>query len=331
MFNIVKPGTNFDFVGKRHIWVGISAVGMIAAFAMLFTKGLNYGIDFTGGAEVQVKTNADWDIGKVRGLLEKSGIVDPKVQQVGDPSAHEFIVKAKGAETGDAAAEEKALDAVSKQLTGLFTQTFGDGSVLRVDVVGPQAGGLLRKKGFLAMFYALLAILVYVAIRFDTRYAPGAVIALFHDSVITLLVFILTGKQFDLTILAAILALIGYSNNDTIIVFDRVRETTHQHPNMTIEQVVNRAINETLGRTIVTSLTTFLTVSALWWFGGSVLENFAFCLMVGIVVGAYSSVFIASALVITLTKYQQKRDQKMKMSGGKRKRYEVRGEPKFQN
>jgi preprotein translocase subunit SecF len=186
--------------------------------------------------------------------------------------------------------------------------------------------------GFLSMFYALLCILVYVTIRFDYRYSPGAVLALFHDSVLTLGIFILTQKQFDLQILAALLALIGYSNNDTIIVYDRVRETVHQHPELSIDQAVNRAINETLGRTILTSLCTFFTVFALWIFGGKVIEDFAFTLVVGIVVGAYSSIFVASSLVIFMTQYHERRAVKLKLNGGKRKKkaVTVRPEPKFQ-
>jgi preprotein translocase SecF subunit len=146
---------------------------------------------------------------------------------------------------------------------------------------------------------------------------------------ITIGIFILTQKQFDLQILAAILALIGYSNNDTIIVFDRVRETLHNHPNMGIHQAVNRAINETLGRTLLTSIATFLTVFSLWMFGGKVIENFAFTLMIGIVVGAYSSIFIASALVVYMTEWQEKRSGHAR-SKGKKKSYSVRPEPKFQ-
>src|SRR6185437_16537469 len=178
----------------------------------------------------------------------------------------------------------------------------------RSDVVGPAAGDQLRLSGFLSMIYALLCILIYVTIRFDARYSPGAVLALFHDSVITLGIFIVLQKVFDLQILAALLALIGYSNNDTIIVYDRVRETTHQHPELSIEKAVNRAVNETLNRTILTSLCTFLTVFSLWLFGGKVIEDFAFTLLVGIVVGTYSSIFIASSLVIYITHYHDKRE-----------------------
>jgi preprotein translocase subunit SecF len=326
MLELIKPGTQFDFVGKRRIWMGISLVAVILTFTLLFTKGLNYGIDFTGGAEVQLHIPKAWDIGKLRDELENGGIKGLKVQQIGVPEASQFLIKAQG--------DEHSLNQVSRQVADILGKTLkqGDFEIQRVDVVGPAAGSSLRMSGFLSMFYALLCILVYVTIRFDYRYSPGAVIALFHDTVITLGIFILTQKQFDLQILAALLALIGYSNNDTIIVYDRVRETVHQHPNLTIAQAVNRAINETLGRTILTSLCTFFTVFALWLFGGKVIEDFAFTLMVGIVVGAYSSIFIASSLVILITEYHDKRVMKQKASGAKAKKRSVniRPEPKFQ-
>lgn len=305
MFEIIRPGTQIDFVGKRHIWVGISIAAMIATFTMFFTKGLNYGIDFTGGAEVQIKVPDGWDIGRVRSEMEQGGIKGLRVQQIGDAIAHQFLIKAQG--------DEGSLNQVSKQVETALSKTLkpGEFEIQRADVVGPAAGSSLRMSGFLSMFYALLCILIYVTIRFDYRYSPGAVLALFHDTVITVGIFIITQKQFDLQILAALLALIGYSNNDTIIVYDRVRETLHQHPGLTIEQGVNRAVNETLGRTTLTSLCTFFTVFALWVFGGKVIEDFAFTLMVGIVVGTYSSIFIASSLVIFITNYHDKSAKKI--------------------
>ena len=257
----------------------------------------------------------------LRKILKKEGVQGLKVQQIGEPTDSEFLVRAKG--------DGESLNQVSAHIDLIFSKNFSkdEYQIKRADVVGPAAGSVLRKKGFLALFYALLVILIYVAVRFDSRYAPGAVIALFHDSLLIVGIFIITGKQFDLTILAAILALIGYSNNDTIIVFDRVRETIHLHPKLSIEDAVNRAINDTLGRTIVTSLTTFFVVTSLWVFGGAVIENFAFTLMCGVVIGTYSSVFIASSLVVFITRFQE--GQKSKVKGVKpRKHFEVRPEPK---
>jgi preprotein translocase subunit SecF len=309
MFHLIRPGTNIDFVGKRTLWMGISIAAIILTFILFFTKGLNYGIDFTGGAEVQIKTPSSWDIGKVRTEMENGGLKGVKVQQIGIPQDSQYLIKAQG--------DEKSLNQISMTVQDILKKSLkpGEFEVQRVDVVGPAAGSSLRTSGFLSMFYAMICILIYVTIRFDYRYSPGAVAALFHDSVITLGVFIITQKQFDLQILAALLALIGYSNNDTIIVYDRVRETIHAHPELSIDKAVNRAVNETLGRTLLTSLCTFLTVFALWAFGGKVIEDFAFTLMIGIVVGTYSSIFIASSIVIIITHRNEKRMAQMKASG----------------
>jgi preprotein translocase subunit SecF len=231
--------------------------------------------------------------------------------QIGEKSESEYMIRAQD--------EGKDLNQVVSQITQTLAEDLpaGEFEVKSADIVGPSAGGLLRKNGFLAMFYALIAILLYVAIRFDFRYAPGAVVALLHDTVIVVGVFIVTQKEFDLTVLAAILALIGYSNNDTIIVFDRIREVMKLSPGKSIEQVVNESINQTLGRTFMTSFSTFLSVAALWLFGGHVLEPFAFALMVGIVVGTYSSVFIASSLVVVL---YHRRERQAKLGRNKKQR-----------
>lgn len=332
MFQLIRPGTNIDFVAKRHIWAGISILAIVATLILFFTKGLNYGIDFTGGAEVQIKTPTSWDISEVRKQMEAGGLEGIRVQQIGEAGAgggNSYLLKTQG--------DESTLNRVSDKVEGVLKKSFkpGDYELERVDVVGPAAGSSLRMSGFLSMFYALLCILIYVTVRFDLRYSPGAVLALAHDSIITIGVLIATQKQFDLQILAALLALIGYSNNDTIIVYDRVRETTQNHPGMTIEQAVNRSINETLGRTILTSATTFFTVFALWALGGKVIEDFAFTLMVGIIVGTYSSIFVASTIVIMLSHYYDKRAARMKSGGmtngaGKKHQVTIRPEPKLQ-
>jgi preprotein translocase subunit SecF len=329
MFELIRPGTNIDFVGKRTLWAGLSVAAIVLTIVLFFTRGLNYGIDFTGGAEVQIKTPMTWDITKVRNEMESGGLKNVKVQQIGETGQHQFLIKAQG--------DASSLNKVSQFVTDILNKSLksNEYEIQRVDVVGPAAGSSLRMSGFLSMFYALLSILVYVTIRFDYRYSPGAVLALFHDSMITLGVFIVTQKQFDLQILAALLALIGYSNNDTIIVYDRVRETTHAHPELSIDKAVNRAVNETLARTLLTSLCTFFTVFALWALGGKVIEDFAFTLMVGIVIGTYSSIFVASSIVIMITHYYEKRAALMKSSGisngaGKRRPVTARPEPKLQ-
>jgi preprotein translocase subunit SecF len=323
MFHIIKPGLRIDFMSKRKLWAGLSLLFIVGTFVLLFTKGLNYGIDFTGGAEVQVQVPQTWDIGKVRNALSDGGLKNFKVQQIGTAADSQYLVKAQG--------DESNLNEVAMQVDSILKKSVTEGKheIQRVDVVGPAAGSSLRISGILSMIYALLGIMIYVAIRFDIRYAPGAVLALFHDTMLVIGIFIFTQRQFDLQVLAAILALIGFSNNDTIIVFDRIRETLHTNPNANIVEAVNQSINETLGRSILTSFMTFLTVFSLWVLGGKALEDFSFTLMVGILIGTYSSIFIASSLVVYITEYQLKRAQKLKTTGGKKRTYAVRPDPKF--
>jgi preprotein translocase subunit SecF len=325
MFEIVKPGTHIDFMKYRRFWTWFSSSLTVATLALFLFKGLNYGIDFTGGAEVQVEVPKSWDIGKVRNALSDGGLDNFKVQQIGVPEDSQFLIKAQG--------DESSLNLVSAKIDGILKKEITDGEhqIQRVDVVGPAAGSTLRMSGFLSMFYALIGITIYIALRFDIRYAPGAIISIFHDALLVIGVFILMQKQFDLQILAAILALIGFSNNDTIIIFDRIRETRALNPNMDIVRSVNQALNETLGRTILTTVSTFVCVFALWVFGGKTLEDFAFALVVGTVVGAYSSIFVASPLVISLVEFYDRREAKMKASGkaNKKRTYTVRPDPKF--
>ncbi|OFZ18579.1 MAG: protein-export membrane protein SecF [Bdellovibrionales bacterium GWB1_55_8] len=310
MFQLIRPDTNYDFVGKRFIWAGISGAAVLLTIVLFFTKGLNYGIDFTGGAEVQVRVPQNWEIGMVRSAIEQGGLEGARVQQIGEPAAHEFLIKAQG--------DASTLNQVSGQVEAAISKQLkpGEYEIQRVDVVGPAAGKSLRMSGFLSMFYALLAILIYVGIRFDIRYAPGLVVALFHDAIIVIGIFIVTGKQFDLQILAALLALIGYSCNDTIVIYDRIREVLQIHPGMKIEVAVNKAVNETLGRSILTSVVTLLTVVALLFFGGNVIHDFAFALTVGIIAGCYSTIFVASPFVIAISNYYDKRLAKQQGSSG---------------
>ncbi len=304
MFEIISHKTNINFVGRRHIFISLSIIAVIATIVLLFTKGLNYGIDFKGGAEVQIHFSEDMDVGSLRKDLEDAGLRHLTIQALGTDGKtgnREFLAK-MGVEDSNL---QKVGDRVEQALLAKMPKEKFE--VQRVDVVGPQAGEQLRKSGFLSMLYALLCIFIYVAIRFDSRYSPGAVMALVHDSFITLGIFVITQKEFSLQILAAILTIIGYSNNDTIIVFDRVRETLRNFPNKSLEENVNRSINETLGRTILTSLCTFLVTAALYVFGGGVIRDFAFTMSIGIVVGTYSSIFIASPILIYIAHWQERR------------------------
>jgi len=304
MLEIIPKNTKFDFAGKIYFFLGLSTLLILGSITLLFVKGPNYGIDFTGGAEVQLQFKTPTNIGDLRGTLESGGFKNLTIQQLGESNANEFLVKLRG--------DDENLQKISEKTENILTQKFQkqDFEIQRVDVVGPQAGSELRKSGFLSMFYALLCILIYVAIRFDMRYSPGAVLALFHDSMITMGILILMEREFNLQIIAAILAIIGYSNNDTIIVFDRIRESIQLYPNNSIEANVNRSINETLSRTLLTSLTTLLVVIALMVLGGGVIKDFAITMFIGILVGTYSSIFIASPILILLTRLKERRNKK---------------------
>lgn len=318
MFHIISPNLKIDFVSRWKFWISLSGVAIAAVLVLFFVKGLNYGIDFTGGAEVKVKVPETWTTDSIRGVLSEKGLAAAKIITIGVPSDHEFLIRVQQ--------ESQEITTVATAITQALESAAAnkaDVVVKSADVVGPSAGGVLRANGLLAAFYALLSILIYVAIRFDFRFAPGAVLALFHDSVLVLGVFMVFGVEFDLTVLAALLALIGYSNNDTIIVYDRVREQTKLNPNLSIEQVVNMSINQTLGRTLMTSFLTLVTVVALYFFGGSVLKPFALTYIIGIFVGTYSSIFIASSVVIALTHYQEKK----RKSGHTKKRRQVKLAP----
>lgn len=314
MLEIIPKNTNIDFVGKRHICLALSFIMIAAAFALFFVKGPNYGIDFTGGAEIQLQFKKDFELGELRDTMEKAGFKNLVIQQLGEGKTNNYLVKLSGDEAELQQIARKTEDTLA---TKMDKSQF---ELQRVDVVGPQAGSELRKSGFLSMFYTLLCILIYVAIRFDYRYSPGAVLALFHDSMITIGIFVIMQKEFSLQIVAAILTIIGYSNNDTIIVFDRIRETVKAYPNRPLEENINRSINETLSRTILTSVFTLLVVISLMVYGGGVIHDFAFTMFIGILVGTYSSIFIASPILIMLTKWQEKRDRGSKgraVLGGK--------------
>ncbi len=288
----IKPDINLDFVGKRTMAVMFSLLLILAGLVSLFLKGgPNYGIDFSGGTLVQVRfadpTGAA-EIKKALGELKLQGLT---VQRFGD-DANEYLLRAQ-----NTSAE---LEGMAQQVGGALEKVYGAGKVdiRRVEMVGPQVGKDLRKKGLMAILYAMIGILIYVTWRFEFRFAVGAILALVHDVLITLGAFSLTNKEIDLPIIAAFLAIIGYSLNDTIIVYDRIRENRGKMDKASFPEIINRSVNETLSRTILTSGTTLLVVLALFLFGGGVIHNFAFAMLVGIIIGTYSSIFVASPLLI---------------------------------
>jgi len=300
---IIKHDINIDFTGKRKLALLLSAVVILLGLASLVINGgPNYGIDFVGGTLVQVKFVEDTDAVKIKDSLASMDLGTVVVQSFGD-DANEFLIRVQETEKGKE---------LSGMISGSLNAVYGDGNVdiRRVEMVGPQVGKDLRQKGILSLVYAMIGILIYISWRFELRFAIGAIVALMHDVLITLGAFSLSGREIDLPIIAAFLAIIGYSLNDTIIVYDRIRENYGKHQKKGFNAVVNLSINETLSRTILTSGTTLLVVLALFVFGGGVIHNFAFAMLVGILVGTYSSVFVASPILIFWDDYR---------SGGQKK------------
>ena len=283
---------NFDFMRLRKPAMILSSVLLLVAVFSLFTMKLNVGIDFTGGSIIEVGYPQAVELEPIRNALEAEGFGDAIVQHFG--SASEVLIRLVPEEGKDKAE-------LSSQIIGLLeAASETDIDVRRVDFVGPQVGEELTEDGGLAVLYALIAILVYVAFRFEYRFSLGAVAALVHDVVITLGVFSVLQLDFDLSVLAAILAVIGYSLNDTIVVFDRVRENFRKIRKKTSIEVVNMSINQTISRTLMTSLTTLLVLLSLSFLGGEVIHAFSTALIIGVVVGTYSSIYVATTTALAL-------------------------------
>jgi preprotein translocase subunit SecF len=281
--------TSYPFMATRKRWYTVSAVLIVGSLVSLAIQGLNFGIDFTGGVVMEFAFPKAADLEKVRADLEGAGFGDAAVQSFG--TANDVLVRLLPEGKQDVnSIGQSVLAAVQAHDPGV--------ELRRTEVVGPQVGQELAEKGALAVLFTFLLILAYVAIRFQWKLGVGAIVAALHDPIIILGFFSVTGMVFDLPSLAAILAVIGYSLNDTVVVFDRLRERFLSIRKGTPEQVIDAAINETLSRTIMTSLTTMLTVLALLFFGGEILRGFSTALTIGIVVGTYSSIYIASALAL---------------------------------
>ncbi|MBK5944010.1 protein translocase subunit SecF [Halorhodospira halophila] len=283
---IFKNDPNFDFLGRRRIGFGLSAVLLVLSIGSLLWQGLNLGIDFTGGTLVEVGYEESVEVAEVEAALQGTDYADAQVLHFGSP--REIMVRIPPMEDLEQAA-------ISQEILAKLREAHDGVELRRVEFVGPQIGRELTEQGLLALLYALGGVLVYVAFRFEYRFALGAVAALVHDIVLILGFFSLTRLTFDLTVLAALLATVGYSLNDTIVVSDRIRENFLKVRKGTTEYVMNLAINQTLSRTLVTSFTTLLVVGALLFLGGETIHGFAMALLVGVLVGTYSSVFVASA------------------------------------
>lgn len=293
----------FDFVGQVVLFGFISVGLVVASLVVIFTKGLNYGIDFAGGTEIQVRFAQAVELDDVRKTVEGLGLNNVQVQSFTggtEKGGVELLVRFQSTE-GKTEKEtnegiKKAIESVTSTLQATFTAAGPE--IRRVDSVGPQVGDELKKNALLAVFYSLFMILIYVALRFDYKYAPGAVFCLFHDAVLVVGIFSLIGKEMNVQIMAAVLTLIGYSLNDTIVNYDRIRENIHLFPDVDLGSIINKSVNEMLGRTILTVFTVFLAVTALYVWGGGVIEDIAFTLGLGLIVGSYSSVYVAAPIVL---------------------------------
>lgn len=287
---IFKKGVIYDFMGKRIPFLGLSAILVVASIVILMTKGLNFGIDFAGGTIVQVKYEHKAPIDKIREVLDKTEYKGSSITEFGSPE--EVVIRITGTSSN------LATDIGDKMHQLL--DTTGKFEVRRVDMVGPKVGGELREKGLMALGLSLVIILIYVSFRFEWRFAVASIFALAHDVTIAMGAISLVGVEVNLDILAAILTILGYSLNDTIIVFDRIREGVQTSKESDLLKVVNESVSKTLSRTTLTSLTTFFVVITLFLFGGEIIHGFAFTMLVGIIVGTYSSIFIAASFLVQL-------------------------------
>lgn len=291
MIQFIKPGTNINFIGKRNTAIAISVVLIIAGIVSTVVKGgFNYGIDFSGGTMVQLLFKKDVSIDKVRKGLLKTNMGDSIIQHYG--GSREIIIRTKES--------SEVLEDIGEKIKGALISEFSkdDFEVRRVEIVGPKVGKDLKGKAILSLFYAMIFMLVYVWWRFELAFGVGAIIALLHDVLITVGAISITNTEFDLTIVAALLTIVGYSINDTIVVYDRIRENLKEQRREGYADMINKSINETLSRTILTSFTVFLVAIILFLFGGEVIHGFALAMVIGVIAGTYSSIYIASPIVL---------------------------------
>ena len=316
MFELIRPDTHYDFIGKWKICVAGSVAIILIGIAGIPILGVKWGIDFAGGTEIQVRFQEGVQVqeGKIRQAVESAGVGEPSVVRYGDAdTSREFLIRFQGGTEDQGAQQNVVVDRIQKALT----EQVGALSVDRVEYVGPKVGAELRRAGIKSMLIAFALILVYVGFRFSALFAPGGVIAVIHDVMITASVWLLCGQQFDLQVLAALLAIVGYSINDTIVIFDRIREVMGVHTKQDLPAVINQAVNQTLSRTVLTSGATLLSVLALLAFGGEVLFTFAAPMAIGIIAGSYSTIFIASPIMLLLT--QRKDASAAKMAANAKK------------
>ncbi|WP_121627407.1 protein translocase subunit SecF [Poseidonibacter antarcticus] len=285
-----KSDKIYNFMGKRLPFLGFSSLLIIASIVLLLTKGVNFGIDFEGGTIVQAKYEQKAPVNQIRDILKQTDYKNATITEFG--SAEEVIIRITGSSSS-------ITNDIGDEIHKILKPT-GNFEIRRVDIVGPKVGGELREKGLMAFGLSLIVILAYVSFRFEWRFAIASILALAHDIIIALGAISLFSIEVNLDILAAVLTLLGYSLNDTIIVFDRVRESVQSSKEDVLEKLVNESVSKTLSRTTLTSLTTFFVVATLYIFGGEIINGFAFTMLVGIIVGTYSSIFVASSFLVQL-------------------------------
>jgi len=302
MLELIKPGFFFDFMKVKWYALTFSIIISLIGIASIITSGFSYGIDFAGGTVVQVKFAQGVKADQVRESLKAIGLSNERIQSVGQPQDNEFLIRT--------ARSEDSMRGMSEKLKGALEKSFGRENVQirRIEMVGGAVSQDIKRKGFLSLFYASLMILAYIWLRFDFKYSIGAIVATLHDVIVVLGVFSLLGKEMDLTVVASFLTLIGYSLNDTVVVFDRIRENVKKQTSNSFDMayVMSSSISQTLSRTILTSLTVFIVSLVLFLMGGEVIHNFALVMLIGTVIGCYSSIFVASPIVLFMSKEKAK-------------------------
>jgi preprotein translocase subunit SecF len=290
---------NYDFIAVRRYAYATTAAIILPGLLLLLIRGLNYSIEFTGGTLLQIQSKKPVDVGQLRTGLDRQGLHGAEIQQFG--AENEYVIRARVAKAGSDANDTQATaDAVRHALDNVLGA--GNYTVLRTEAVGPKVGGELRQKAFLAIFLSFFAVLAYLAYRFEWRFGLAAVIATAHDILATIAFIGVLRLEVSLTVVAAVLSMVGYSLNDTIIIFDRVRENLHRHKHDTFEQILNRSINETLPRSVLTHGTTMSSLIALTIFGGEVIRPFALVMLFGVFTGTFSSIYIASPVLMAIEK-----------------------------
>ena len=296
---IFNPHSNIHFLGLRKYSVTLAVLLVVASLLLIFGKGLNYGLDFTGGVLVEVTYSKPVDVADARAALAEAGLEHAMVQGVG--GTRELAVRLQPKDDPGAAEDGKVnADRIANDVMAALKAHRDDVTLKRHDFVGPQIGAQLRNDGIVAVVFVMIGIMLYLGIRFERRFAVAALLTEVHDTLVTVGIIALMGREFDMTVLASVLAVVGYSVNDKVVVFDRIRELFRLARKADPEEILNRSINNTLSRTIITSLFTGITMGALYFYGGTAVHGFAVTMLIGIVVGTLSSIFVASPILLWL-------------------------------